>query len=116
MNDKKNIEEEGIIDPFPISIIEMTRGDIEGALWQFDEETQKIIIDINISWDAPLLKRIKIKLREELMPDYSTLLHYAIKDALKDMIEEANTKRTFIRGLRDYFLKKRKEEINKKKK
>lgn len=86
---------------FPVCVIEINRSDIECAVDSFEEELQKAIR--GITWDKNILAQIRKKLRNPLVSIYSDLLEGAIKDALKDEIEEMKTKRSFLRGLKAYI-------------
>lgn len=49
------------------------------------------------------MEKIVLALRRELFTVYIDLLPLVIKEAIKDEIEEMNSKRNFLSGLRRYL-------------
>lgn len=92
-------------DIFPVSVIELDRTDIECAVYTFEDRTINLLREIK--WDKDLMEKIAEKLRRSgLRDDYLDLLPSVIKDVLEDEIEEMNSKRSFLRGLKDYIKRK----------
>ena len=84
-----------------MTLLEIDRGDLEGALCAFDDEVQEVLLQI--TWNRALMEKIVLTLRRELFTVYIDLLPSAIKEAIKDEIEEMNSKRNFLSGLRRYL-------------
>ena len=95
MNDKEKEE------AFHRTILEIDRGDIEGALCAFDDEVQEALL--GMTWDKEIMAKIVVELRRELYPVYIAILPPAIKKVLKEEIEEMTLKRNFISGLMRYI-------------
>jgi hypothetical protein len=89
-------------DIFPVSVIELDRTDIECAVYTFEDKTINLLR--GVKWDKDLMGKIAEKIRRSgLREDYLDLLPSVIRDVLKDEIEEMDSKRSFLRGLKDYI-------------
>ena len=88
-------------DVFSVIVLELDRSDIEGAICTLEEDVQEVLR--GMIWDTNITKKIAAKLQRTFYPMYLDLLPSAIKEAIKDEIEEMNSKRNFLSGLRRYL-------------
>lgn len=89
-------------DPFPISVMELTSGDIEGALSTFDADIQEALTEL--IWDTTRLNKIALRVRKNIGTYYVGYdLPGAIMEVLKEEIEEVRAKRSFLSGIKTFI-------------